>query len=187
ADPLLAQRAARKARGRALNDARTVEIGEGKGRLIVPATADDLAEIYAANPTATLVAGATDVGLWVTKFMRDIGPMIYVGNIADLQDIEESPAGLRLGAGVTYTRAWKTIGRTFPQLADLWSRIGGEQVRNQGTVGGNIANGSPIGDTPPPLIALGASITLRKGNERREVRLEDYFIAYGKQDRQRAG
>lgn len=184
ADPLVAHREAMKARVRALNDGKTVEIGEGKARLIVPATADDLADIYAANPTATLVSGATDVGLWITKFMRDIGPMIYIGNIPDLQDIDESAAGLTLGAGVTYTRATDAIGRIFPQLSDLWMRIGGEQVRNQGTVGGNIANGSPIGDTPPPLIALGASITLRKGGERRDVRLEDYFIAYGKQDRQ---
>ncbi len=184
ADPLVAHREAVKVRVRALNDGKTVEIGEGKDRLIVPASADDLAEIYAANPTATLVSGATDVGLWVTKFMRDIGPMIYIGNLPDLQEIDESGAGLRLGAGVTYTRATQAIGRMFPQLTDLWMRIGGEQVRNQGTVGGNIANGSPIGDTPPPLIALGASITLRKGRERREVQLEDYFIAYGKQDRQ---
>ena len=184
ADPLVAHREAMKARVRTLNDGKTVEIGEGKARLIVPATADDLAEAYAANPTATLVSGATDVGLWITKFMRDIGPMIYIGNIPDLQGIEESAAGITLGAGVSYTQATGVIGRVFPPLTDLWMRIGGEQVRNQGTVGGNIANGSPIGDTPPPLIALGASITLRKGQERREVKLEDYFIAYGKQDRQ---
>ena len=184
ADPLVAHREAVKARVRALNDGVTVEIGEGKARLIVPASADALAEIYVANPTATLVSGATDVGLWITKFMRDVGPMIYIGNIPDLQGIEESADRLTLGAGVTYTQATHAIGRAFPQLSELWMRIGGEQVRNQGTVGGNIANGSPIGDTPPPLIALGASITLRKGSERREVKLEDYFIAYGKQDRQ---
>ncbi|HEY9011837.1 MAG TPA: FAD binding domain-containing protein, partial [Devosia sp.] len=84
----------------------------------------------------------------------------------------------------TYTEASGVIGRCLPQLTELWNRIGGQQVRNAGTIGGNVANGSPIGDTPPPLIALGASVTLRKGGERREVRLEDFFIAYGKQDRQ---
>jgi xanthine dehydrogenase small subunit len=89
-----------------------------------------------------------------------------------------------LGAGVSYTDAAPVLIRHFPQLADLWNRIGGGQVRNMGTVGGNIANGSPIGDTPPPLIALGARVTLRKGAGRREVKLEDYFVAYGKQDRQ---
>src|SRR5690606_6598590 len=77
-----------------------------------------------------------------------------------------------------------TIAAHFPQLAELWRRIGGEQVRNAGTIGGNIANGSPIGDTPPPFIALGARLVLRRGEARRELPLEDYFIAYGKQDRQ---
>jgi xanthine dehydrogenase small subunit len=98
--------------------------------------------------------------------------------------IEQVDGALRLRAGVTYTEAAGVIGRQFPQLSELWDRIGGEQVRNMGTIGANIANGSPIGDTPPPLIALGASITLRKGDMRREVKLEDFFIAYGKQDRQ---
>lgn len=183
-DPLVAHREAMKARIRALHDLARVEIGEGKGRLIVPASVDDLAEIYAANPTATLVSGATDVGLWVTKFMRDIGPMIYIGGLKDLQGIDEGDAALTLGAGVTYTRARQAMVKRYPQLGEFWDRIGGEQVRNAGTVGGNIANGSPIGDSPPPLIALGASVTLRKGSARRVVRLEDYFIAYGKQDRQ---
>jgi xanthine dehydrogenase small subunit len=183
-DPLVAHREAIKARVRALKDGARVEIGDGKGRLIVPASADDLADIYAANPTATLVSGATDVGLWVTKFMRDIGPMIYIGGVPELRGIEDRDGGLTLGAGVTYTEATQAMARRFPQLNELWMRIAGEQVRNVGTIGGNIANGSPIGDTPPPLMALGASITLRKGAERRAVKLEDYFIAYGKQDRQ---
>ena len=184
ADPLVAERAGIKARLGALRDGKRVDIGEGKDRIIVPASADDLAEIYAAYPTATLVSGATDVGLWVTKFMRDIGPMIFIGEVPELHRIEEFGGELKLGAAVTYTEATRAITDHFPQLAELWDRIGGEQVRNMGTIGANIANGSPIGDTPPPLIALGARITLRKGDERREVKLKDYFIAYGKQDRQ---
>ncbi|WP_395816632.1 xanthine dehydrogenase small subunit [Devosia sp.] len=183
-DPLVKHREATKARLRALRDGKRVEIGTGKGRLIVPASVDDLAEIYAAEPTATLVSGATDVGLWVTKFMRDIGPVIFIGDLKDTQSISDSAEGMTLGAGVTYTRARAAMVQKYPQLTELWDRIGGEQVRNAGTVGGNIANGSPIGDTPPPLIALGASVTLRKGKSRRVVKLEEYFIAYGKQDRQ---
>jgi xanthine dehydrogenase small subunit len=89
-----------------------------------------------------------------------------------------------MGAGVSYTDAAPVLLRRFPQLTAFWNRIGGQQVRNMGTVGGNIANGSPIGDTPPPLIALGATVTLRKGEARRTLNLEDFFIAYGKQDRQ---
>ena len=184
ADPLNTGREAMKARVLALNNGKSVEIGEGKGRLIVPASVDDLAEIYTAIPDATLVSGATDVGLWVTKFMRDIGPMIYIGHLAELHRIDEGQGALTLGAGVTYTEASGAIARHFPQLTELWDRIGGAQVRNAGTIGANIANGSPIGDTPPPFIVLGAHITLRKGDARREVKLRDFFIAYGKQDRQ---
>lgn len=183
-DPLVAHRETMKVRVRALQDGARVEIGEGKDRLIVPASVDDLAEIYAANPAGTLVSGATDVGLWVTKFMRDIGPMVFVGGVPELRTIEDRDGVLTIGAGITYTEATQAMARRFPQLDELWMRIAGEQVRNVGTIGGNIANGSPIGDTPPPLMALGASITLRRGAERREVKLEDYFIAYGKQDRQ---
>jgi xanthine dehydrogenase small subunit len=183
-DPLRAERTAITMRLKALSDGKRVEIGVGRDRLIVPANLDDLAEVFAANPEATLVSGATDVGLWVTKFMRDIGPMIYIAHLPELHRVEEFGGGVKLFAGVTYTEAAGVIGTHFPQLNELWYRIAGEQIRNMGTVGGNIANGSPIGDTPPPLIALGASVTLRKGSARREVKLRDYFIAYGKQDRQ---
>ena len=184
ADPLVAHREAMLARIRGLQDGQTVDIGAGRNRIIVPATVDELARIYAETPTGTLVSGATDVGLWVTKFMRDIGPMIYIGHLDELHAIREAEGELVLGAAVTYSEATGAIERHFPQLGELWMRIGGGQVRNAGTIGANIANGSPIGDTPPPFIALGAHIILRKGNERREVRLRDFFIAYGKQDRQ---
>ena len=183
-DPLVAERQSIKARLEALQDGRRVELGAGNNRIIVPASADDLAEVYAANPTATLVAGATDVGLWVTKFMRDIGPVICIGDVPDLHGIAEVDGALRIGAAVTYAEAEDAVTARYPQLAEFWSRIGGQQVRNAGTVGANIANGSPIGDTPPPLIAHGAAIVLRKGDRRRTVKLEDFFIAYGKQDRE---
>lgn len=183
-DRLVAERADTIARLKALRDGRRVEIGDGRNRIIVPASVDDLAEIYAGEPQARLVAGSTDVGLWVTKFMRDIGPVIFIGGLEGLQGISEAGGVLTLGAGVSYADAAPVIGRWFPALTEFWNRIGGQQVRNMGTVGGNIANGSPIGDTPPLLIALGASITLRKGGERRIVPLEEFFIAYGKQDRE---
>lgn len=184
ADPLVAHRDAMKARLAAMNDGLTVDIGDGKNRIIVPGSVDELARVYAENPTGTLVSGATDVGLWVTKFMRDIGPMIYIGHLEELHSIKENEGEVVFGAAVTYTEAADAIARHFPQLNELWMRIGGGQVRNAGTIGANIANGSPIGDTPPPFIALGAHVILRKGSERREVRLRDFFIAYGKQDRQ---
>jgi xanthine dehydrogenase small subunit len=182
-DPLVAERDEVLAQLTTWQDGARVEVGQGRDRFILPASTSDLADALSDNPGATIIAGSTDVGLWVTKFMRDIGPLIFVGQIADLQGIEEGADALTLGAGVTYTTAMPVLNARFPQLTELLLRLGGEQVRNMGTIGGNIANGSPIGDTPPPLIALGASVTLNKGGERRDVPLDKYFIAYGKQDR----
>ena len=181
-DPLHAERAQMIARLAALRDGRRVEIGEG--RLVVPASGDDFAGLLEASPAATIVAGSTDVGLWVTKHMRDISPVIFIAGLDDLKSITETDGVITLGAGVTYSEAIATLSRRIPPLGRLITRIGGQQVRNMGTIGGNIANGSPIGDTPPALIALSATLTLRKGTARRTIPLEDFFIAYGRQDRQ---
>lgn len=183
-DALARERDNIRARLAAMHDGKRVEIGEGEDRLVVPASVDDLAEVLAAEPTATIVAGSTDVGLWVTKFMRDIAPVVFTGGLEGLQQIGEMNGTITIGAGVSYTAARDFLAWRIPALGPLIDRIGGDQVRNMGTIGGNIANGSPIGDTPPPLIALGATLTLRRGAERRTLPLEDFFIDYGKQDRQ---
>ncbi|MGE0500509.1 MAG: xanthine dehydrogenase small subunit [Rhizobiaceae bacterium] len=182
-DPLRAERKAVAACLASLDDGCRVEIGTGRERLVLPASVDDLAKVLDAEPKATIVAGSTDVGLWVTKFMRDIAPAIFVGHIEGLKQISEKDGVITIGAGVTYTEAHALLAKRIPALGPLVDRIGGEQVRNMGTIGGNIANGSPIGDTPPPFIALGARLTLRKGKKRRTIPLEDFFVAYGKQDR----
>jgi xanthine dehydrogenase small subunit len=148
-----------------------------------PASADELADLLVAHPETRIVAGATDVGLWVTKQLRDLGPTVFIGDIADLRQIEESPEALTVGAAVRYSEAREALARLHPDLGELVRRIGGVQVRNAGTIGGNIANGSPIGDMPPALIALGAELTLRRGAERRTLKLEDFFLSYGRQDR----
>ena len=148
-----------------------------------PRSADELADRLIAEPETRIVAGATDVGLWVTKQLRDLGPTVFVGDIPDLRHIEEDADGLTLGAAVRYSEAREALARLHPDLGELVRRIGGVQVRNAGTIGGTIANGSPIGDMPPALIALGAELTLRRGGERRTMPLERFFIAYGKQDR----
>lgn len=189
-DPLLAERKEITTRLTALSSqtaeagAKGVEMKVDDDHFFLPADVDDLAQILQDYPDATLVAGATDVGLWVTKFMRPITPAVFIGHLNPLQSIEIDEVGVTLGAGVTYSQFTETIARYFPQMDAFWSRIGGEQVRNMGTIGGNIANGSPIGDTPPALIALGATITLRQGKQQRTLPLQDYFIAYGQQDRQ---
>src|SRR5208283_4706037 len=131
-----------------------------------------------------LVAGATDVGLWITKQLRDIRRVVWLGRVAGLDDVGEGTDGaLSLGAGVTLLDAAPHLASIHPDLGELMRRFGSVQVRASGTVGGNIANGSPIGDLAPALIALGARVRLRKGAARRTLPLEDFFIAYGKQDR----
>ena len=151
-----------------------------------PETTDDLATWYLQNPTATLIAGATDVGLWVTKQHRDLGPVAFLNAIPDLARIEDHGPTLRIGAGVTITSLLAALQPRHPSFAELLRRYGSVQVRNAATIGGNIANGSPIGDGPPALIALGATLHLRRGSERREMPLEDYFLAYRRQDRREA-
>jgi xanthine dehydrogenase small subunit len=152
-------------------------------RAFAPRSADALAALLQDHPGARIVAGATDVGLWVTKQHRDIETLIFLGDCADLRGVEDMPEGLRLYAGVRYSEAQEALARLAPDLGELVRRIAGTQVRNAGTVCGNIANGSPIGDMPPALIAMDARLTLRRGDQRREIALEDFFIAYGRQDR----
>ncbi|MCD2184249.1 xanthine dehydrogenase small subunit [Rhizobium sp. GN54] len=182
-DPIERTRAAVKERLAALAPHETIHLGRTGNRVVVPASAEALGEVLAAEPKATVVAGSTDVGLWVTKQMRELDPVVFINHLSELQAIESKPEGLTIGAGVTYAQACEALCDLVPGLRPLIERIGGAQVRNMGTIGGNIANGSPIGDTPPPLIALGTRLTLRSTAGRRELPLEDYFIAYGKQDR----
>ena len=150
---------------------------------LTPRTTDELAQALLAQPDATIVAGATDVGLWVTKQRRALPALISISEIAELKTLEETSAGLRVGAGVRYVDAIGAVGTLYPDLAVMMRRLGSTQVRNSGTIGGNIANGSPIGDMPPALIALGAALVLRRGETTREIPLEEFFIAYGQQDR----
>ncbi|MGQ7791568.1 xanthine dehydrogenase small subunit [Faunimonas sp. B44] len=148
-----------------------------------PASLDELAATCAAHPDAMLVAGATDVGLWVTKQHRRLAKLIDAGRVPELRRMDETAGALRIGAGVTLRDAADALGRLHADLGELMRRFASVQIRNAGTVGGNIANGSPIGDLAPALIALGATLHLRRGDERRNLPLEDFFIAYGRQDR----
>lgn len=148
-----------------------------------PDSSDALATWYEANPDATLIAGATDVGLWVTKQLRDLQKPAFLNAIQDMQQIEDHPDHLHVGACVTIEALRPVIAELYPSFGEMLRRFSSTQVRNAATLGGNIANGSPIGDSPPALIALGATLHLRKGDSRRDVSLEDFFIDYGKQDR----
>lgn len=148
-----------------------------------PASADELAGWYARHPDAVLIAGATDVGLWVTKQLRDLPEVAFLHACKDLQRIDQGPEGFRIGAAVTIAALRAAMAGPHPAFAGLLRRFASEQVRGAATIGGNIANGSPIGDAAPALIAMGARLVLRRGDARREIALEDFFLDYGRQDR----
>ncbi|WP_299681125.1 xanthine dehydrogenase small subunit [uncultured Roseobacter sp.] len=150
---------------------------------VQPVDTDALATWYANHPDATLIAGATDVGLWVTKEFRDLGHVAFLNRCAGLRGINETDDGLRIGAMTTLTELEAAVAPLYPSFAKLIRRYGSVQVRNAATIGGNIANGSPIGDGPPALIALGATLHLRHDQTRRSMPLEAFFLDYGKQDR----
>ena len=168
----------------ALRDHVTLAFGQGPRRFFAPATTDALADLLTAHPEATIVAGSTDVGLWVTKALQRLGTVISLGRIDELARVVETEQAIEIGAGASYTDAAETLARHYPDMGEVIRRLGSVQIRNLGTIGGNIANGSPIGDSPPLLIAAGATLHLCQGKKRRSLPLEAFFLDYGKQDRQ---
>lgn len=149
----------------------------------LPETADALADWCLAHPEGRIIAGGSDVVLWVTKGLRDPDPVVFLHRCADLARIETGPEAIRVGAAVTVAAFREAIAPHHPALAEMLRRFGSAQVRTAATVGGNLANGSPIGDLAPALIALGARLHLRRGDARRSIPLESFFLAYGQQDR----
>jgi xanthine dehydrogenase small subunit len=186
ADPLVAGREMLARNLAAIQERHMLEVGEGARTWLAPTTTGALAALYAQYPHAVLVAGATDVGLWVTKGMQQPEVIISLARIPELQQVTETQGAIRFGAMVNHVEVRRRLAGIHPHLDELMRRFGGEQVRNAGTIGGNIANGSPIGDLPPALIALGATLHLRQGETRRDLPLEEFFLAYRRQDRREA-
>ncbi|MGH8392495.1 MAG: xanthine dehydrogenase small subunit, partial [Pseudomonas sp.] len=166
------------ARLKAIAPTQTGELNSGDKRCLVPLTVADLADLYDAYPQARLLAGGTDLALEVTQFHRTLPVMIYVGNIEEMKRIESFDDRLEIGAATPLSDCYSALNHEYPDFGELLHRFASLQIRNQGTLGGNIGNASPIGDSPPLLIALGAQIVLCKGNTRRTLALEDYFIDY---------
>lgn len=161
-----------------------VLIGDEDRFFAAPATEATLSLLVSNFPDATIIAGATDVGLWITKGLMDLKRIIYLGRVISLQTIDDKEQSLTIGAAVTHRDATPYLAKLDPDLAELARRFGSTQVRASGTVVGNIANASPIGDWPPAFIALGATIELRHGLTSRVIPLEDFFIAYRRKDLQ---
>ncbi|MGF6531600.1 xanthine dehydrogenase small subunit [Paraburkholderia sp. GAS206C] len=145
-----------------------------------PVTLDAFAALRAGHPDARLLAGSTDVGLWVTKQFRDLGDILYLGNVAELKAIERDAQTLTIGAAVTLEDAYAALAVDYPELAELWTRFASLPIRNAGTLGGNVANGSPIGDSMPALLALGAEVVLRNGAKTRTLPLDAFYLGYQK-------
>ncbi|MFL9824444.1 xanthine dehydrogenase small subunit [Rhodoplanes sp. SY1] len=170
---------------RELEDGQDVFVGNETSFFAAPANEDSLATLLEQHPDATIVAGATDVGLWVTKKLAALPKIVHVGRVAGLDAVGDTAETLTLGAALPLGRAKPLLGSLDPDVDELMRRFGSTQVRTSGTVGGNIANGSPIGDLAPVLIGLGATVELRKGDRVRTLPVETFFIAYGKQDREK--
>jgi xanthine dehydrogenase small subunit len=158
----------------------TFDYVAGGQRWLAPVDADGLAHACAAHPDARLVAGATDVGLWITKQHRDLGTMISTLAARDLARVRYDGDDFEIGAAATLADAFEALDGDYPELHEAWVRFASPPIRHAGTLGGNVANGSPIGDSMPALIALGAEVVLRQGDATRTMPLEDFYVAYQK-------
>ena len=177
-DQFVAGAAAAVERLRAIQRDETLGLEHGGKRYFAPVSIDALATLAEAHPEAVLLAGGTDVGLMVTKQHQRLETVIYLGDVAELRQVREADDVIEIGAAVPYSDVVDLLARHYPDFGELLRRLGAVQVRNAGTIGGNIGNASPIGDTPPVLIALGASVVLRRGAAVREVPLDGFFTGY---------
>jgi xanthine dehydrogenase small subunit len=167
-----------------LRGLRTLGPAPADGPYQRPTTLQALLQARAARPNAQVIAGTTDVGLWITKLHKQYPQVLDVTGAAELRRVETYPQHIAIGAGVSLTDAYAALVAERPQLATFAHRFAGLPVRNAGTLGGNVANGSPIGDSMPLLIALGASVVLMRWDAKkraiahRELRLEDLYTGY---------
>jgi xanthine dehydrogenase small subunit len=175
--------AERRAALTAIEDDFDLFVGDETRFFAAPRSEEALAEVYGRHPDAVLLGGATDVGLWITKGLRDLKKIIWLGRVKGFDRIEESAEALDFYAMAGLDAALAPLAALHPDLREIMRRFGSAQVRAAGTVGGNVANGSPIGDTPPVFIALDATVELRLGAALRSLPIEKFFVGYGKQDR----
>ena len=159
-----------------------LRLQSGGKRFFAPQTSDELAGLLASNPDATLLAGGTDIGLWVTKQHRELDTVIYTGRVAELGQMRTSATHLEIGAAVSLADAMVAIVEHYPGFGEMFQRFASPPIRSAGTLGGNIANGSPIGDSMPALMVAGATLVLRRGRSRREIPLDTFYLDYQVKD-----
>ena len=162
----------------AIRRSESLAIAATGGSFFAPRTPEELAELLAAYPDATILAGGTDIGLWVTKQYRELGTIIYLGEVVGLDSIDVTADAIDIGAAVSLSDAMPVILEHYPDLEDMLLRFASPPIRNAGTLGGNVANGSPIGDTMPALMAAGSSLLIRSSRGSREIALDDFYHDY---------
>ena len=165
---------------RSIERENTLTIEHGGRKFFAPRTVSEMARLYAEHPDAVILAGGTDVGLWVTKLLRDLPVVIYSGNVKELKNINVSGTHIEIGAAASLTDTMPAILAHYPELEELMLRFASPPIRNAGTLGGNIANGSPIGDSMPALLTLDTRLVLRQGAEVRELPLNGFYLGYQK-------
>ena len=157
-----------------------------RDKYFAPASLSELADLLIRYPDATILAGATDVGLWVTKQHQELPVIIYIGRVIELDYVNEAEDRLEIGAAVSLTDAFEVLGKHYPELYEIMRRFASPPIRNAATLCGNIANGSPIGDTMPALISLDAMLVLRRGKQVRELALDEFYLGYRENALQRS-
>lgn len=180
--PQAASDAVQAAKLAELDASESLCVEQGGRRFFAPVSSAELAALLAEYPDATLLAGGTDVGLWVTKQHRVLDVVIYTGRVAELARIEQTESHIEIGAAVSLSEAMQTIIANYPDLEELFRRFASPPIRNAGTLGGNIANGSPIGDSMPALMVAGTTLLLRSQHGERELLLEDFYVDYQVKD-----
>jgi len=163
----------------AMRDPTPLQWADASGAVFTaPRTLADFAAARLAHPEARILAGSTDIGLWVNKMFRPLPELLYIGAVDELKRIEERGGVLSIGAGASLEDAWRALVARWPALTDVWLRFAGVPLRHTGTMGGNVANGSPIGDSAPVLMALDATLLLRRGDAVRRVALASFYTGY---------
>jgi xanthine dehydrogenase small subunit len=152
--------------------------GKGAPAFHAPRTLAEFSALRQARPQARVLAGSTDMGLWVTKQFKDLGELIHIGDVAELKRVDVQSQRIVIGAAASLEAAWQALVAEWPTLRDVWLRFAALPLRVAGTMGGNVANGSPIGDSAPVLMALGAAVVLRRGERVRSMLLEDFYVGY---------
>lgn len=155
-------------------------IDNGRRKFFSPRNVQEFARLFESHPDAVILAGGTDVGLWVTKQHQELSTVIYTGNVEELSELKVTKTHIEIGAAVSLSDAMLPIIEHYPEFEELFLRFGSPPIRNAGTLGGNIANGSPIGDTMPALMVIETMLGLRRGGQTREMPLNDFYLGYQK-------